>query len=225
MPIGGSGVYSKGGGIVFMKLIVGLGNPGSEYQDTRHNIGFMTIEKLAKELTPDTVEWKEEAKFNAITCKIGEVLLIKPITFMNRSGVAVSAIMHYYKLHPEDIWVIHDDMDLPIGKIRIRQKGSSAGHRGVESIMTELKTDAFVRFRLGIGRGKLFSTGDRDTADIEKGNAGRAQHGRHQWDISFVLSRFTQGEAGALKHLIKNGTEAVRIALNLGVDKAMTRFN
>jgi len=207
-----------------MKIIVGLGNPGSEYQDTRHNIGFMTIDKLAKELTPESVSWKEEAKFNAMTTKIGEVILVKPIMFMNSSGVAVSAIMHYYKLTPNDVWVIHDDMDLPIGKIRIRQKGSSAGHRGVDSIISELKTNAFVRFRLGIGRGKLFSKGDTDTPAIEKGNAGKA-HQRHQWDISFVLSRFTQGEAGTLKHLIKNGTEAVRIALSEGIDKAMTRFN
>jgi len=153
------------------------------------------------------------------------VLLVKPITFMNKSGVAVSAIMHFYKLTPADVWIIHDDIDLPIGKIRIRQKGSSAGHRGVESVIAELKTDAFVRFRLGIGRGKLFSKGDSDTLDIEKGNAGRAQRQRRQWDISFVLSRFSQGEAGALKHLIKNGTEAVRIALTEGIDKAMARFN
>lgn len=208
-----------------MKIIVGLGNPGSEYQDTRHNIGFMTIDKLAKELTPESVSWKEEQKFNALTTKIGEVLLVKPITFMNKSGVAVSAIMHFYKLTPADVWIIHDDIDLPIGKIRIRQKGSSAGHRGVESVIAELKTDAFVRFRLGIGRGKLFSKGDSDTLDIEKGNAGRAQRQRRQWDISFVLSRFSQGEAGALKHLIKNGTEAVRIALTEGIDKAMARFN
>lgn len=208
-----------------MKLIVGLGNPGSEYQDTRHNIGFMTIDKLAKELTTEVVSWKEHGTGNALVARIGEVLLVKPITFMNNSGIAVSSIMRYYKLSPSDVWVIHDDMDLPIGKIRIRSKGSSGGHRGIDSIITQLKTDAFVRFRLGIGRGKLFSKGDNDTTDIEKGNAGRPQHQRHKWDISFVLSRFTQGEAGTLKHLIKNGTNAVRIALSEGIDKAMLRFN
>lgn len=208
-----------------MKLIVGLGNPGSEYQDTRHNIGFMTIDKLAKELTSEVVSWKEHGTGNALVARVGEVLLVKPITFMNNSGIAVSSIMRYYKLNPSDVWIIHDDMDLPIGKIRIRSKGSSGGHRGIDSIIKELKTDTFVRFRLGIGRGKLFSKGDNDTTDIEKGNAGRAQHQRHKWDISFVLSRFTQGEAGTLKHLIKNGTNAVRIALSEGIDKAMLRFN
>ena len=208
-----------------MKLIVGLGNPGSEYQDTRHNIGFMVIEKLAKELSREQMSWKEEEKFKALIAKIGDVILVKPITFMNSSGLAVSTIMNFYKCIPSDVWIVHDDIDLPLGKIRIREKGGSAGHRGVESVIMELKTDQFVRFRLGIGRGKLFSTGDSDTSHIEKGNAGRAQHGRHKWDISFVLSRFTRGEAGTLKHLIKNGTEAVRIALTEGTDRAMDRFN
>jgi len=208
-----------------MKIIVGLGNPGGEYQDTRHNIGFMVIEKLAKEYSSESGIWKEEDKFKALIAKAGEVILVKPITFMNSSGVAVSAIMHFYKLKPSDVWIIHDDIDLPLGKIRVREKGSSGGHRGVESVISELKTDQFVRFRLGIGRGKLFSKGDSDTTNIEKGNAGKSQHQRHQWDISFVLSRFTQSEAGALKHLIKNGTEAVRIALTEGIDKAMGRFN
>ena len=208
-----------------MKIIIGLGNPGGEYQDTRHNIGFMVIEKLAKEYTSGAVVWKEEDKFKALIAKAGDVILVKPITFMNSSGVAVSAIMHFYKLKPSDVWIIHDDIDLPLGKIRIREKGSSGGHRGVDSVIQELKTDQFVRFRLGIGRGKLFSKGDSDTTNIEKGNAGKFQHQRHQWDISFVLSRFTQSEAGTLKHLIKNGTEAVRIALTEGIDKAMGRFN
>lgn len=208
-----------------MKLIVGLGNPGSEYQDTRHNIGFMVIEKLAREYTTETISWKEEDKFKALIAKAGDIILVKPITFMNSSGFAVSSIMKFYKLTPSDVWIIHDDIDLPLGKIRIREQGSSGGHRGVDSVIQELKTDRFVRFRLGIGRGKLFSKGDSDTSHIEKGIAGKAQQLRRKWDISFVLSRFTQSEAGALKHLIKNGTEAIRIALTEGIDKAMHRFN
>lgn len=198
-----------------MKLIVGLGNPGSTYRDTRHNVGFMVIEKLSKELSWEAVVWKEEEKLKARMTKIGDVVLVKPITFMNSSGAAISAFMQHYHLQPPDVWVIHDDVDLPLGKIRIREKGGSAGHRGVESVIAELKTDQFVRFRLGIGRGKLFRTGDED----------KPQKQRHMLDISFVLSRFTRGEAGTLKHLIKNGTEAVRIALTEGIDKAMMRFN
>lgn len=208
-----------------MKIIVGLGNPGSEYEDTRHNIGFMAIEKLAKELSTETVNWQKSEKDNAFLARVGDIILVKPLTFMNDSGKTVARLMHFYKLNPQDIWVIHDDMDLPIGKIRIRERGSSGGHRGVDSIIRELKSNEFVRFRLGIGRGKLIGHGSDDGEEVGKASIHQEQHARHQSVISFVLSRFTQSEAGLLKHLIKNGSDAVRIALNDGVDKAMGRFN
>ena len=118
-----------------MKLIVGLGNPGGEYKDTRHNIGFMVVDKLAKELGVTDPSWNTDPKKNALTAKIGEVLLVKPQTFMNKSGFAVSALMNFYKLTPADVWIIHDDIDLPLGKIKIREKGGSAGHHGIESII------------------------------------------------------------------------------------------
>jgi PTH1 family peptidyl-tRNA hydrolase len=114
---------------------------------------------------------------------------------------------------PEDVWVIHDDMDLPLGKIRIREKGGSAGHNGVTSIIDALASDQFVRFRLGIGRGK------------ETNGKNEDKNLHHRWVIGYVLSRFSQHEAGELKHLVKHGTEAVRIALMEGLDKAMNRFN
>ena len=208
-----------------MKIIVGLGNPGSEYEDTRHNIGFMVVEKLVKELSVEAVSWQKSEKDTALLARIGDLLLVKPLTFMNDSGKTVAKLMHFYKLHPSDIWVIHDDMDLPIGKIRIRERGSSGGHRGVDSIIRELHSNEFVRFRLGIGRGKLVDHGDEDSQDVSKSSHHQEQHARHQSVISFVLSRFTQSEAGLLKHLIKNGSDAVRIALTDGIDKAMTRFN
>ena len=196
-----------------MKLIVGLGNPGSEYQDTRHNVGFMVIEKLAKELSKEQISWKEEEKFKALIVKIGDVILVKPITFMNSSGEAISSIMHYFKCVPSDVWIVHDDIDLPLGKIRIRQKGGTAGHNGVASILDALKSDTFVRFRMGIGRGKE-STGPNENKNLS-----------HRSVIAFVLSRFNQSEAGSLKHLVKHGATAVRIALTMGMDKAMNRFN
>jgi PTH1 family peptidyl-tRNA hydrolase len=219
-----------------MKLIVGLGNPGSEYEDTRHNIGFMVLDKLAKELGSESARWEEHEKFQAVTARAGDVMLVKPITFMNRSGDAISALMRFYKLSPSDVWVIHDDIDLPLGKIRVRERGSSAGHNGVQSVIESLKTDAFVRFRIGIGRGKATGkirlgffgqTGDDEPATTKNkdGIEKKLESERHQGVISFVLSRFTQGEAGTLKHLIKNGSEAVRTALTDGVDQAMTRFN
>lgn len=196
-----------------MKIIVGLGNPGEEYKDTRHNIGFMVVEKLAKELAQGPVTWETDKKARAQVCKVGGILLIKPLTFMNLSGTAVSFLMKYYKSTPEDIWVIHDDLDLPIGKIKIREQGASAGHNGIDSIITSLGTDRFVRFRLGIGRGKEDKTKNTD------------QQMHHRSVIQFVLSRFTQSEAGEMRKLVKRGVEAVRVGLLEGIDKSMNRYN
>src|SRR5688572_14923148 len=113
-----------------MKLIIGLGNPGEEYTDTRHNVGFMVVDKLEKELTQGVPPaWQKDAKKNVLTVRVGlpvpagEVLLVKPQTFMNKSGFAVRALIDFYKLTPADIWVVHDDIDLPVGKIKIREKG------------------------------------------------------------------------------------------------------
>jgi len=187
-----------------MKLIVGLGNPGAEYESTRHNIGFMVVDKLEKEMARGTPPaWSKDDRKNVLTVRFGDTLLVKPQTFMNKSGFAVKALVNFYKLTPANVWVIHDDIDLPLGKIKIREKGSSAGHNGVQSIIGELGSDEFVRFRLGIGR---------------------AGEGRGSV-ISFVLSRFRQNEAGTFKHLIKHGTEAVQLAINKGIAGAMNRFN
>ncbi len=182
-----------------MKLIVGLGNPGREYESTRHNIGFMIVDKLAHELGGIDATWKEDKVRKAFVARVGDVILAKPLTFMNNSGIAVGALVRFYKLAPQDLWVLHDDIDLPLGKIRIRESGGTGGHHGIESIASALKTDAFVRFRMGIGRGKNI--------------------------VDFVLSRFTQHEAGTLKHLVKHGTEAVQMALLDGLDRAQNRFH
>jgi len=184
-----------------MKLIVGLGNPGGQYESTRHNIGFMVVEKLVRELTTTAVTWKEDSERKALVCRAGDVILAKPLTFMNNSGLAVNSILRHYTLTAADLWVIHDDIDLPLGKIRIREKGGTGGHHGVASIIAAIKTDAFVRFRMGIGRGK-----DRSI-------------------VQFVLSRFSRHEAGNLKHLVKHGQEAIRLALMQGLDRAMNRYN
>lgn len=183
-----------------MKLIIGLGNPGPEYRDSRHNIGFMVADHLAREIGGKALTWSMDTTHKALIAKTADIFLVKPQTFMNNSGFAVCGLVSYYKLKAEDVWVVHDDIDLPLGKIRIRQKGGSAGHNGVDSIMKQLKSDSFVRFRLGIGRGK-------------------------ESVIAFVLSRFRQHEAGSLKHLVKHGTQAVTIAISEGLDKAMNRFN
>lgn len=182
-----------------MKLIVGLGNPGGKYEQTRHNIGFMVADRLAREIGEIALVWSEETKHKAQVAKTGEIMLAKPLTFMNNVGLSIKSLVDYYKIAPQDVWIIHDDIDLPIGKIRIREKGGTGGHHGIESIVTALHTDTFVRFRLGIGRGNNV--------------------------VEYVLSRFRQNEAGDLKHLVKHGVDAVRLALDKGLDRAMNRFN
>jgi peptidyl-tRNA hydrolase, PTH1 family len=196
-----------------MKIIVGLGNPGDQYKDTRHNIGYMVVDRLCHELGSATTAWSRDDKHKSLIAKTGDVILVKPQTFMNNSGYAVKGIMDFYKLTPEDVWVVHDDIDLPLGKIRIRTKGGTAGHNGVTSILTSVGSDTFTRFRMGIGRGKE-STGQSENKNLS-----------HRSVIAFVLSRFNRSEAGSLKHLVKHGAEAVQIALIKGIDKAMNRFN
>ncbi|HYK07866.1 MAG TPA: aminoacyl-tRNA hydrolase, partial [Candidatus Eisenbacteria bacterium] len=145
-----------------MKLIVGLGNPGEKYEKTRHNVGFMVLDQFLKdfESTKDTV-WTDSKKFKADIAEISwqplhgeaeKVLLAKPKTYMNNSGMAVSLLAKFYKVKPEDVWVIHDDVDFPVGSLRIRFGGGVAGHRGLESILEVFPKGDFWRFRCGIGR-------------------------------------------------------------------------
>ena len=144
-----------------MKIIVGLGNPGKKYENTRHNVGFMAIDSLAKNLG---LNWEESKKFQAEIAKTGNTLLVKPLNFMNNSGQSVQAVLSYYKLLPkklgvfkvkdgdlsEILTVIHDDLDIALGKYKISLDSRSAGHKGVESIISHLKTKNFKRIRIGI---------------------------------------------------------------------------
>jgi PTH1 family peptidyl-tRNA hydrolase len=177
----------------------------------------MVIEKLAKELLPiekSEKAWVGEKKFAAELCKVGnDLLLVKPHTYMNRSGITVVSLLHFYKVSPKDLWVVHDDIDLPLGKMRIRVGGGSGGHNGIESIIENLRDPEFVRFRLGIGKGK---TDMRRTAD----------HNLHRREIEkYVLSSFRATEGGEVKKLIKNCVKALELALDEGMEKAMNRFN
>ncbi|OGG04181.1 aminoacyl-tRNA hydrolase [Candidatus Gottesmanbacteria bacterium RBG_16_52_11] len=196
-----------------MKIIVGLGNPGGNYESTRHNIGFMVVDKLSREIGKAGLTWTADPVRSALIARTGDVLLVKPQSFMNKSGLAVRRIMDFYKAGTDDIWIIHDDIDLPLGKIRIRGRGASGGHNGVDSVILELGTDVFTRFRLGIGRGKE-STGVNSDRNL-----------KHRSVISFVLSHFHDYEAGSFKHLVKNGADAVRTALIDGIDAAMRMYN
>lgn len=196
-----------------MNLIVGLGNPGVKYATTRHNIGFMVIDHVLKNLVSVDKTWELRKDINAFVFKNGDLIFAKPQTFMNASGIAVAKLMNLYQVPPSQVWVIHDDVDLPLGKIRIRIAGSSAGHRGLESIMQEAGSQSFVRFRFGVGRGKLEEKGD-----------SKHQLRRHTVE-KYVVSKFSMNEEGDLRKMIKHGAEAVEMALHKGLDVAMNQYN
>lgn len=206
-----------------MKLIVGLGNPGEKFADTRHNVGFMVVDRVARDQATSPVVWEKSEKHKSLLFRVGDVIIAKPQTFMNNVGISVGSLVSFYKLDPQDIWVIHDDIDLPLGKIRIREQGGSAGHHGVDSILKQLGSDNFVRFRLGVGRG--MSGGARSSSAGESVLPSMNRKLHHSKVISFVLSRFRDREAGDMKHLIKRGSQAVRIALLEGLDKARNQFH
>jgi len=200
-----------------MKLIAGLGNPGEKHEKTRHNVGFMIINALFKDYSSSGDTFREEKKFQAqiadITWQpkkglVQKIILAKPQTYMNNSGKAVSSISKFYKIDPTDIWIVHDEVDLPLGAMKIRFGGSSAGHKGVESIMESLGTEKFWRFRVGIG------------AQDQK------VHDRRLKQIDdFVLGEFGESERGKAREIIKKAKKALEDSLEEGLEKAMNRFN
>lgn len=184
-----------------MKIVVGLGNPGQEYSATRHNIGFMAMDRLAERWAVTT--WRE--RYHALVAEYrGEetVLLVKPQTYMNLSGRAVVPLAAFYKVSYEDIIVIYDDLDLPVGRLRLRLKGGSGGHRGMESLLYESGQDDFLRVRIGIGR---------PPADWET--------------VHYVLGRFSPEEAPVITQAIAQAAEAVECIVKEGFNKAMNKFN
>ncbi|MGT2961292.1 aminoacyl-tRNA hydrolase [Streptococcus caballi] len=135
------------------KMIVGLGNPGSKYNDTRHNIGFMAVDRVVKNLDVNFTEDKNfKAEVGSTFLNGEKVYFVKPTTFMNNSGIAVKTLLTYYNIPIEDVIVIYDDLDMEVGKIRFRQKGSAGGHNGIKSIIAHLGTQVFDRIKIGIGR-------------------------------------------------------------------------
>lgn len=172
-----------------MKLIVGLGNPGKKYQKTRHNVGFLAISKLKSKISKlqlKTQNFKFDKKFGAEIIKIDDLILAKPQTYMNKSGEAVVKLVNYFKVNPSNLIIICDDIDLPLGTIRIRSEGSSGGQKGLESIIQNLNTDQFARIRIGIGSNQNMSAED------------------------YVLQKFTKEEEVIVKRSVD---EAVKIVL------------
>lgn len=192
-----------------MKIIVGLGNPGEKYQATRHNLGFEIVEHFRKKI--NAPDFSLNKKCNAEVSKLGEeFLLVRPQTFMNASGFAVSSVANFYKIDPKDIIIVYDELDLPLGQIKVRLGGSAAGHHGVESIIEHMGTDQFLRVRAGIGNLRtLSSEHHKDQKVAEK----------------YVVGDFSSGERSKVKHLIKHACDALELLLNEGLEKAQNQFN
>ncbi|SKA94442.1 peptidyl-tRNA hydrolase, PTH1 family [Prosthecobacter debontii] len=184
------------------RLIVGLGNPGIEYRDTRHNIGFMVVDELAR-LSGAT--FTEEKRWHGWIAKIPGAVLLKPTTYMNDSGRSVQAVSQFYKTTVQELLVIYDDVDLPLGRLRMRLAGSAGGHNGLKSLIRNLGSDAFPRLKLGISTPSGRPAGDR-----------LAGH---------VLGKFREEERTEVAIMIKRATDAVRSACETGVEAAMNLFN
>ena len=185
-----------------MKIIAGLGNPGTEYAQTKHNVGFMLVDVLATRLNAPA--WKEDFFSSVTEVHIGgeKVFLVKPLTYMNNSGEALGPMLLYYKMDVDDLTVVHDDMDIPAGTVRIRRKGSSGGHNGIKSIIAHVGSEDFARVRIGIGRPP----------------AG--------WTvINHVLAPFSAEDAPKIREAIDYLLPAVECIVTNGVDFAMNHYN
>lgn len=183
-------------------MIAGLGNPGAEYAQTKHNVGFMLLDTLAKHL--EAPEWKTKRDALVTETRIGaeKALLVKPLTYMNDSGRAIGPLLTWYKLRPEDLIVAHDDMDIPVGMIRIRKKGSAGGHNGMKSVLYHMQDENFPRVRIGIGRPPVGWT-----------------------VIKHVLTPFSLDDRILIDEVIDRLVPAVECIVRDGVDLAMNRFN
>jgi PTH1 family peptidyl-tRNA hydrolase len=190
--------------LVIPQLIVGLGNPESKYDKTRHNIGFEAVDALADLWQ---LSWQQNRRFHGLFAEGNvpggsKIRLLKPLTYMNRSGQSVRSLVDWYKLSPQSILVVYDDMDLPLGKLRLRLSGSAGGHNGMKSIISNLGSDKFPRLRIGIGK----SSGSKET-------------------ISHVLGKFSKDETQIMSEVLQLATEAIKLSLKEGVEKAMSLYN
>lgn len=190
--------------LVIPELIVGLGNPEPKYNKTRHNIGFDAVDALAKVWQ---ISLKENKRFQGLFAEGlatsgNKIRLLKPLTYMNRSGQSVRAVTDWYKINPQSVLVIYDDMDLPTGKLRMRLSGSAGGHNGMKSIISHLGSQDFPRLRIGIG----------------KSNGGKEA-------ISHVLGKFTPQEAKIVEEVLYTSVKAVELSLKEGIEKSMNRYN
>jgi PTH1 family peptidyl-tRNA hydrolase len=192
-----------------VKLIVGLGNPGSAYSDNRHNVGFMSVSNFAKSHAMRFDRRRGNARVAEGEVAGTAIVLARPQTYMNASGQAVNALLRKLKATPADLIVVHDDLDLPLGRIRVRGGGSSGGHKGVQSIIGDIGTADFARVRVGIGRPAGAADGDRRREDV----------------IDYVLSGFTPAERLVLHQTVGRVGEVLEYLVGHGLAEAMNKFN
>jgi PTH1 family peptidyl-tRNA hydrolase len=183
-------------------LIVGLGNPGREYRNHRHNVGFLVVDRLAEQIGLTLRRVRAHSLIGEAAVEGRKIILAKPQTYMNLSGRAVQGLLHFHKLLPASLLVVCDDLDLPLGRIRLRPEGGSAGHRGLDSIIDSLGTSRFGRLRLGIGRPR----GSREPSD-------------------YVLDNFSRTERDWVEEVTERASHCIRLAIRQGLEAAMTMFN
>ncbi|MBS5113170.1 MAG: aminoacyl-tRNA hydrolase [Coprobacillus cateniformis] len=184
-----------------MKLIVGLGNPDKEYEKTRHNVGFMVMDRLADVLNVSIDNKKFKGEYVKFKYHGEDVILLKPMTYMNNSGESVIQVLNYFKMDVEDLLIVYDDMDMPVGKLRLRQSGSAGGHNGVKSVIAHTNTQNFKRIRVGIDKHP------------------------HIKVVDYVLGRFTKDEQPFIDEGIENAVKAIEMYLDKDFVAAMNAFN
>lgn len=184
-----------------MKLIVGLGNPTKEYEQTRHNVGFMVMDRLADVMNVSISSSKFKGEYVKFKYKGEDVILLKPMTYMNNSGESVIQVMKYFKIDVNDVLVIYDDMDMPVGKLRLRESGSAGGHNGVKSLIAHMGTQQFKRIRVGIDKHPRIKV------------------------IDYVLGHFQKDERPLIDEGIENAVKAIETYLEKGFVAAMNAYN
>ncbi|MGI6777323.1 MAG: aminoacyl-tRNA hydrolase [Acetivibrionales bacterium] len=183
-------------------IVAGLGNPGSRFENTRHNVGFETVDVLAEKYGINIKKLKHKALIGDGRIGADKVILVKPQTYMNLSGDSIREIIEWYKTPVENLIIIYDDIDLPLGKLRIRPKGSSGTHNGMKSVIYQLQSDEFPRVRIGIGS-------PPENYDM----------------VDYVIGRFTDEERNTIDKMVKLAAEAVEEIIKAGIDPAMNKYN
>jgi PTH1 family peptidyl-tRNA hydrolase len=194
-----------------MRLIVGLGNPGEQYAKSRHNVGFMVVDRLSERVESSPVFSHQWSHLRRATIQLQQVLLIQPQTYMNRSGLAVKEVLQRYQGRPEELIIIYDDLDLELGRLRIRTRGGHGGHKGVKSIIERLGTHEFVRLRMGIGR---------PHSDQSEQQASERAH-----VVDYVLEPFQDDELQLIEKVITRSVEAVQLIVTGQINMAMNVYN